>query len=86
MNFQDKIEEMEYQIKSQNDNCIVIEKNRSISDIVIIFDLKEKVISGYLKPNNIIKELEDITHQYTLFREMKSDLKKLSDLSNYEII
>lgn len=86
MNFNDKIQEMDYQIKSQNDNCIVIEKKRSISDAVIIFDLKEKVISGYLKPNNIIKELEDITHQYTIFRELQSDLKHLAELSKYEII
>ena len=86
MNFNDKILEMDYQIKSQNENCIVIEKKEEISDIIIIFDLKERVVSGYLKPNNIIKELDDISHQYTVFREMKSDLEELSKLSNYDIL
>ena len=86
MNFNDKIQELDYQIKSQNENCIVIEKKRNISDAIIIFDLKEKVIAGYLKPNNILKELDDISQQYTLFREMKSDLKHLAELSKYDII
>ena len=86
MNFHDKIQEMDYEIKTQNDNCIVIEKKRNISDIIVIFDLKEKVISGYLKPNNILKELDDISYQYSVFREMQSDLKELSKLSKYEII
>ena len=86
MNFHDKIQEMDYEIKTQNDNCIVIEKKRNISDIIVIFDLKEKVVSGYLKPNNILKELDDISYQYSVFREMQSDLKELSKLSKYEII
>lgn len=86
MNFNDKIQELDYQIKSQNKNCIVIEKKGNVSDAIIIFDLKEKAIAGYLKPNNILKELDDISQQYTLFREMKSDLKQLAELSKYEII
>ena len=86
MNFYDKIQEMDYDIKSQNDNCIVIEKKKNISDILIIFDNKEKVISGYLKPNNILKEIDDISYQYANFREMKADLKELASLSKYDII
>ena len=86
MNFYDKVQEMEYEIKTQNPNCIVIEKKRNISDIIIIFDIKEKVISGYLKPNNILKELDDISYQYSVFRELQEDLKELSGLSKYDII
>lgn len=86
MNFNDKIQEMDYQIKTQNDNCIVIEKKRNISDIIIIFDLKEKVIAGYLKPNNILKELDDISYQYSTFREMKEDIKEFAKLSKYDIM
>jgi len=86
MNFHDKIQEMDYELKQQNDNCIVIEKKRNFADIVIIFDLKEKVVSGYLKPNNILKEIDDISYQYSVFREMKSDLKELAELSKYEIL
>lgn len=86
MNFNDKIQEMDYQIKTQNSNCIVIEKKRNISDIIIIFDLKEKTVSGYLKPNNILKELDDISYQYATFREMKEDEKELAKLSRYDIL
>lgn len=86
MNFKDTITELDYQIKEQTENYIMIEKKSAISDIIILFDLKEKAIAGYLKPNNILKELEDITHQYTVFREMKSDLKYLSEISKYDII
>lgn len=86
MNFYDKITEMGYEVKEKTDNYIMLFKEESISDVVILFSSKEKTISGYLKPNTIIKELEDISHQYTVFRQMKKDLKELSDLSHYDII
>ena len=86
MNFYDTVQSLDYQIKEQTDNYILIEKKNSISDIIIIFDLKEKVISGYLKPNDIIKEIGDISHQYELFREMKNDLKEFANLSKYDIL
>lgn len=86
MNFYDKIEELGYCVKEQTENYILIEKKEAISDAIIIFSIKEKIISGYLKPNNILKELEDITHQYTVFRQLKEDLKELSSLSKYDIL
>ena len=86
MNFYDKITEMGYQVKEQTDNYIMVIKQEKISDVVILFSTKERVIAGYLKPNTIIKELEDITHQYTVFRQMKDDIKELSELSKYDII
>ena len=86
MNFLDKIQEMDYEIKTQNDKCIVIEQKQNISDLIILFDIPNKVVSGYLKPNNIIKTLDDISHQYTLFRQLQSDLKELAKLSKYDII
>ena len=86
MNFFDKIQEMEYEIIKHDTECIIIEKKRNISDIIIIFDTKKRRIAGYLKPNDIISDLDDITDQYTTFREMKSDLKELAKLSNYDII
>lgn len=86
MNFYDKITEMGYEEKERTDNYIMIIKKEDISDVVILFSSKEKTISGYLKPNTIIKELEDITHQYTVFRQMKKDIKELSELSHYDII
>ena len=86
MNFHDKLQEMDYEIKEQTDNYVLVIKKKRISDIIIIFDLKEKAVSGYLKPNDIIKELDDITYQYDAFREMKRDLKELADLSHYDII
>lgn len=86
MNFYDKITEMGYAVKEQTDNYIMLIREEDISDVIILFSTKEKTISGYLKPNTIIKELEDITHQYTVFRQMKDDINELSELSKYDII
>ena len=86
MNFYDKIQEMDYTIKQKNENCIVIESKQEISDKVIIFDIQRKTLTGYLKPNDLILDLDDISHQYTLFRELQSDLKELTNLSQYKII
>ena len=86
MNFNDKIEELGYVIREKNEEFIIIEQKEEISDIVILFGIKDKIITGYLRPNNVIQDLEDITHQYTIFRRMKQDLKELSELSHYAII
>lgn len=86
MNFYDKIQEMDYTIKLKNENCIVIESKQEISDKVIIFDINQKTLTGYLKPNDLILDLDDISHQYTLFRELQKDLKELTNLSQYKII
>ena len=86
MNFYDKITELDYQIKTKNDNCIYIVSEQTVSNIIIIFDNENKRITGYLKPNDIIKSLEDITHQYSLFRKLQNDLKELSSLCKYDIV
>lgn len=86
MNFNDKIEELGYFIREKNREFIIIEQKERISDIVILFGIKDRVIAGYLRPNNVIQDLDDITHQYTVFRKMEKDLKELSELSHYAII
>ena len=86
MNFYDKIQEMDYIIKIKNENCIMIESKQEISDKVIIFDIQRKTLTGYLRPNDLILDLDDISHQYTLFRELQKDLKELTNLSQYKII
>lgn len=84
--FEEKLQELDYSIKTKNQNVIVIEKKHELSDIIILFNLRDKSISGYLKPNDLITDLTDICNQYTIFREMKEDLKTFSELSNYDII
>ncbi|MCR4661651.1 MAG: hypothetical protein K5765_06620 [Clostridia bacterium] len=86
MNFYEKIQEMDYEIKTKNENCIVIEKKRNISDLTIIFDIPNKSLTGYLKPNNILKTLDDISYQYAIFRELQIDLKELASLSKYQLL
>lgn len=85
MNFYDKIQEMDYVIKQHTPNCIVIESKQEISDKIIIFDIKNKKLMGYLKPNDLLGNLDDISHQYTLFRQLQEDLKELENLSKYTI-
>ncbi len=86
MNFLDKIQEMDYELKEKLNHVILIEKKANISDLIILFNVKEKYVSGYLKANDLIKDLQDISHQYTLFRELQNDLKTLAKLSGYAII
>ena len=84
--FLEKLQELDYSIKSQTDNLILIERKSNISDIIILFNKRDKTVSGYLKPNNLIEDFSDMCHQYALFREMRRDLKTFSELSNYDII
>ena len=84
--FTEKLQELDYSIKSRTDNLILIEKKSRLSNIIILFNLRDKSVSGYLKPNDLISDIHDMAYQYSLFREMRRDLKTFSELSNYDII
>ena len=86
MNFYDKIQELDYTVRTKNEHCIIIEQKETISDIVMIFDLDNRTVSGYLKPNDIIKDVNEIAHQYQVFLRMKKDEKEFAKLSKYAIL
>ena len=86
MNFNEKIEEMGYEITEKTPTYIFIEKDDFVAKPVILFDIKGKQIIGYLKPVTIVEDLSDISHQYSVFMKLQEDIKEFSKLSGYAII
>lgn len=83
MTFNETISQLQYSIKEHSENYISIGFDDKPSSIIILFDLKNKLLTGSLIPTREIKNLNDITHQYALFNKMQSDLKQFEELSKY---
>ena len=86
--FKSIMEDMGYQFHNKiNDSVAIIHKDPLvISDIVIIFNKKEKYTTGLIKPLTVIKDLDQISHQYELFRQMQKDVKFFAEILKYDII
>lgn len=82
----DKITEMGYAVRENTVEYITIEQKEDVSDLVILLDRKTKSIYSFLRPNNVISNLDDVCLQYASFRKMKADAKELSALLGYDII
>ena len=87
MNFYDTITGMGYEISPLNDKEITeIVKSDKIVEIHIVFYKNDKKVLGYLKPVNNFYDVGDVSRIYTLFLEMKRDVKDLASRAKYDII
>ena len=88
MGFLDTIAELGYEIVPIEKPFIKIKKfdNSNIAHIVIILDKETKTLSGGLVTVAPLRTLDDIAHQYKIFREFDKDIKYLSSRTGYGII
>jgi len=85
--FNETVKEMGYEIEESTDpNLILLRRKDPISDTLILFNKKERRISGALKANCLLSTKEQICKQYEMFEEMLEDLKEFKRLSGYDII
>lgn len=86
--FKSIMEDMGYQFHNKvNDTVAIIYKDPLvISDIVLLFNKKEKYATGLIKPLTVIYDLDQISHQYELFRKMQNDIKFFAQILKYDII
>ena len=84
--FKETVENMGYEITTQDKDNILIVKRFEIADAVILFNNVTKTMSGAVNTKKMIYNLDQICEQYAIFRAMRSDLKTLQQLSKYDII
>jgi hypothetical protein len=85
--FNETVKEMGYEIDESTDpNVILLQRKNPISDTVILFNKKERRVSGALKANCLLSTKEQMSKQYEMFEEMLEDLKEFKRLSGYDII
>ena len=84
--FKNTIAQMGYEIAAKDKESVLIQKKDELATILILFHNKDKNISGAIQTNKLIYTLDEISRQYTIFREMKEDLKTFKKLSGYDII
>ena len=58
----------------------------NVADIIIIFNKETKTIGGGLITVKAIQTLNDISHQYKVFREFQRDIKEFAKRTGYDII
>ena len=91
MNFFDIVAEKGYAaIKEDNPNIIHLVKDdggeEPLVEAHIVFHKKEKLIKGFLKPKDLIFDVNDMAIMYRVFRNMQEDLNFFADRSHYDII
>lgn len=84
--FKDKIQEMGYEIVKRDKESVFIQKKDELATILILFTNEDKTLLGAIKTNKMIYTLNEISHQYAIFKEMKEDLETFKQLSGYDII
>lgn len=84
--FKDTIAKLGYEILKREGEDVIIQKKDELATILILFSGKEKHLTGAIQTNKLIYTLDEISHQYAIFREMKQDLKTFKQLSGYDII
>lgn len=84
--FKDKIQEMGYEIVKKDKESVFIQKKDELATILILFKNEDKTLLGAIKTNKLIYTLNEISHQYAIFKEMKEDLETFKQLSGYDII
>lgn len=84
--FKDKIQEMGYEIVKRDKEGVFIKKKDELATILILFTNEGKTLLGAVQTNKLIYTLDEISHQYAIFREMQEDLKTFKRLSGYDII
>lgn len=88
MGFLDTIAELGYEIVPVEKPYIKIKKydTLNIANIVIIFDKETSTLSGGLVTVSPLKTVDDIAHQYTIFKDFQNDIKYFSKQTGYDII
>ena len=86
MNFGETVARMGYEIFAKDSETILIRKQYELASIFILFDNKNKEISGAIRTDKLIYNLDEIANHYSIFRDMKADLKTFQQLSHYDII
>ena len=88
MRFYDAIAERGYAMKKeQSPNLIhLIKDDNPLVESHIVFYKTEKQITGFLKPKDLFRDVNDMAIMYRVFLAMKEDLNAFADRSNYDII
>ena len=84
--FKDQLAKMGYDIGLVQGDEVLVKKEDPVACILITFNNKEKNLFGAVKAKKLISSLDDVTRIYSLFNEMKEDLKTFNKLSNYDIL
>lgn len=88
MGFLDTIAERGYELVPSEKPFIKIKKfdESNIAHIVIMFDKDLRVISGGLVTVAPLSSIDDIAHQYAIFKDFQRDIKYFSNVTRYDII
>lgn len=86
MSFNEKVEELGYTIRDWTKEKVSIIRQGRIARIVIIFDIKNKKILGYVQQTDLVMDIEDMSNYYKIFNVMKQDLKVFAEMAEYDII
>lgn len=80
MNFNDVLIENEYRIKQKEPGYIIVEKpHGDVCFIWIVFMKKDNTVMGYIKPNRMYSDIDDMSSLYAAFQEMNKDVKMFSE-------
>lgn len=86
MSFNEKVEELGYTIRDWTKEKVSIIRQGRTARIVIVFDIKNKKILGYVQQTDLVMDIEDMSNYYKIFNVMKQDLKVFADMAEYDII
>lgn len=84
--FKEQLQKMGYDNVLYQGNEILVEKKEEVASILITFSNSEKTLFGAVKANKMISTLDEVSRIYSLFNQMKEDLKTFNKLSNYDIL
>lgn len=88
MNFYDTVAEKGYAIQKEDNNNLIhlVKEDNDLVEAHIVFHKKEKQIKGFLKPKDLIFDVNDTAIIYRVFLSMREDLCLFADKSGYAII
>ena len=86
MQFNETIKQLGYKVCERDEESILIVKEDALANIYFFFDIKLKQLTGCIRTQKPIYNLDEIARHYTIFRQMRKDLKTLQQLSKYDII
>lgn len=88
MALEDILTERGYEFTGANTQFLKYRKRdeNNVSDVIMIFDISTKTFTSGIVPVRPIYNIDDISHQYKIFRDMEKDIKYFSEELEYEKI
>ena len=70
------IHNLGYTITRREESCVFMKKrdDDNIADSVLVVDLAYETIGGWIMTLVPIRKIDEIAHQYKIYREMRADL------------